>query len=247
MFTVLDLKTALCETYNFMRSLVRIHDLILCVETGQTFEQVVERPTIYLCVSKQVNRSEVIEGFHNYFKESSGLNLLLGAKGELFECPKCLRKMTNLSFPAHLKNEHKFILIAVDYSTCADNLEKEISRSIKKGLVLPSEQIDILEDLLDSSTIKSLYHSATVGEKRKIRALTYRKFVNFENEINNAKRLNQDKNLSTLSHAISVQNAIRNAIKGKRIVVIKKKHKKKRRKNGLQIFSGGLPGLGKRN
>lgn len=100
---------------------------------------------------------------------------------------------------------------------------------------------------LESSTIKSLYRSALVGEKRKIRATTYRKFVNFEDEIKDAKNLNQDTSPTMVSQARSIQEVIRNAIKAKRIIVEKSKRRKKRRKNRLQIFSGGLPGLGKKN
>ncbi len=246
MVTVPDLITSLCESYHFTHSLGHIHNMFMCIEKGQTLEQVVEKPTIYLCIDKQVNKDEVIAGFHNYFKESSGLNLLVGAKGELFACPKCTRKMTNFSFPDHLKEKHRFLLIAVDFAACADNLEKRLSRNIQKGQILPTEQIDILEQLLNSSTIKSLYRSATAGEKRKIRALTYKKFVNFEDELNKAK-INQEISPSTLRYAIEVQNTIRNAIKAKRIIVIKKKRKKKYVENRSQIFSGGLPGLGKRN
>jgi len=246
MLTAFELKQILCDIYHFAHSLGRIYDMFLCVERGQTLEQVSEKPIIYLCVSKQFNKDEIIAEYRNHFKENPEPNLLLGATGELFECPKCSRKMTDFSFPAHLK-KHQFILIAVNYSSCANNLEKVISRSTRKRVILPPEQIDTLEHLLESSTIKSLHHSVVVGEKRKIHAATYKKFVNFEGKIGNAKSLNQDINPSTLSRAMLIQKDIRNAIKAKLIVVIKKKRRNKSNKNRLQIFSGGLPGLGKKN
>ena len=67
-----------------------------------------------------------------------------------------------------------------------------------------------------------------------------------EDEIDYTKSLNENKHESVLSQAALMQGTIRNALKAKRIVLIKKKHRKKRKKNRLQIFSGGLPGLGKR-
>ncbi len=247
MLTALDLKKALCDTYHFAHSLGHIHDMFLCIEKGRALEQVIKNPTIYLCVSKSVNKDEIIVGISNYFDETSKPILLIGANGELFECPTCARKMTDFSFPAHLKHEHRFLLIAVNYSACAEKLEKQISRNAKKAAIRPAEQINILEDHLESSTIKSLYKSALVGEKRKIRAATYRKFVDFENEIKDSKNLGQDISPTVLSKARSIQEAIRNAIKAKRIIVEKNKRRKKRKKNRLQIFSGGLPGLGKKN
>jgi hypothetical protein len=201
MLTALDLKKALCETYHFPHSLGRIHDMFLCIERGQSLEQVIKKPTVYLCVSKHVNRDEIIVGSRNYFGEASAPKLLLGANGELFECPTCARKMTDFSFPAHLKQEHRFILIAVNHSACATKLEKQISRNAKKAAITPTQQINVLEEHLESSTIKSLYRSAVVGEKRKIRAITYRKFMNFEDEIKDAKALSQDISPTVLSQA----------------------------------------------
>lgn len=247
MLTALDLKKALCETYHFAYSLGHVHDMFLCIEKGQTLEQVIQKPTIYLCVSKRVNRDEIIAGTRHCFNEESEPKLLLGANGELFECPTCARKMTDLSFPAHLKHEHRFILIAVNYSACATKLDKQISKNAKKAAILPTQQINILEDHLESSTIKSLYRSALVGEKRKIRGTTYRKFVEFEDGIKDAKNLSQAINPTVLSQASLIQEVIRNAIKAKHIVLEKSKRRKKKKKNRLQIFSGGLPGLGKKN
>ena len=243
MFTAHDLKLILWEAYHFAHSLGRVHDMFLCIEEGQTLEQVGEKPVIYLRVSKYMNKNEIIAGFRNYFKESPELILLLGAAGDSFECPKCSRKLSDFLFRTHLE-EHRFTLVTVNYSTCANSLEKKILRTTQKD-VPSSKQTDMLEQLLDSSTIKSLYHSATIGEYTAISASAFRKFLIFEEEVNHRKNLTQGESSAVLSRAEEIQSSIRGAVYAKRIIVNKKKRQKRGKKKGMQIFSGGIPGLGK--
>jgi hypothetical protein len=78
----------------------------------------------------------------------------------------------------------------------ANSLEKKILRTTQKDVTPSIKQTDMLEQLLDSSTIKSLYYSATIGEQITITASTFRKFLIFEEEVNHRKNLTQGVNSS---------------------------------------------------
>jgi hypothetical protein len=121
---------------------------------------------------------------------------------------------------------------------------RNLTKHLNRAHPIPADPSLCVEEFLRDPTIKALYRDASARTQRRLRGTTLGKFVKYERQIDWITKNCQDQvEAPKLGTALEVKKTIRDALTQRRFTKIEKKS----RPEMPIIYSGGLPGLGKRN